>query len=289
MKKIFLLFIFLFLFIAGGISAEGLIISDSVQEINLVPGGAGHFSIKVKNDTSSILEVQTVIKNFRFTSDGKEIELFEDEYGQLINSWLKILNSSNFNLGPGEDIKTTFLVTVPQIVENKGYYSAIYFIGKNDKEEIFKSDNSLLLLGVEKQDSNILLRSGEIRNLTIPEDIYYGPVEFNIEFENTGKIHYKTAGSVEIFNILNKKIKTIPIEEKNVLPGSKIFLKSKWDRKYLIGKYLVVARTINGDGDESVLTGQFWAFPWREAVAICIIILLFLLAMKMKNKKPSFE
>jgi hypothetical protein len=289
MKKIFLLFIFIFLFAAGGALAEGLIIYDDVQEVDLVPGGADHFSIKVKNETSNKLEVQAVIKSFKFTSDGKKIELFEDEDNPLINSWLKPLNSSDFRLESGEENKTTFLVTVPQIVENKGYYAAIYFVGKNSNGETFRSDDGLILLGVEERDNNIPLRGGEIRSLVVPEKVYYGPIEFGIEFENLGKIHYKTTGEVEIFNILNKKVITIPIEEKNILPGSKISLKPKWNRKYLIGKYLVVAKTVNGDGEESVLTGQFWAFPWREVVAICVITFLSLVAAKVKNKKPSFE
>ncbi len=289
MKKIFTLSIFIFLFTASSVLADGLVIDNDVQEINLVPGGADHFYFKVKNETQENLNVEAVIKSFRFTSDGREIELFESEDNPLINSWLKSLNSPVFDLSPGEENRATFLVTVPQIVENKGYYAAIYFSGRNENNDLFRSGDSLILLGVEKQDSNAMLRGGEIKSLIVPENVYYGPVEFGMEFENTGKIHYRTAGEVEIFNILNKKVKTLEVEEKNVLPGSKISLNQKWDRNYLMGKYLVVAKTIDGDGEESVLTGQFWAFPWREVVVICVIALLFLLAAKIKNKKPSFE
>jgi hypothetical protein len=289
MKKIFLIFIFVFLFNVSGVLAEGLVIYDKEQEINLVPSGAGHLSVHVKNETGSNLDIQTVIKSFRFNDDGKEIELFDDENNILVNSWLKSLKSSNFKLEPGEEGKATFLVTVPYIVDSRGYYAAIYFVGKNNNGETFRSDDSLVLLGVEEKASNVLLRGGEIRSLMVPERVYYGPVDFGIEFENTGKIHYKTKGEIEIFNILNKKVKSIPIEEKNILPGSRISLSPGWDRKYLIGKYLIVAKTINGDGEESVLTGQFWAFPWREVSAIFVVTLLVLVARKLRNKKPIFE
>jgi len=291
-KFFFTLIIFLlhFLFF-GEVRAADLVVAEKIQEINLVPGGAGHFSVQLKNNSDFDLLVVPVLKGFKINNDNGEIELVDDIGNPLTESWLKPLNAGDIELRAGREKKAAFLITVPVTAENKGYYAAVYFIYKplQGPGEEFTSEVSLLLLGVESPESNSLIRGGQIDNLTIPEKIYYGPVEFKASFTNTGKIHYKTQGEIEIYNSLNRKSAVIPIKSQNILPGNTLNLKAEWKRKYLLGRYLVVAKMVDGDGNQSVVVVNFWAFPWKEFSVIFGVIILFYISKKVRSRPLPFE
>lgn len=293
MKNFLLLFVSLFFlfFVSAQAQAGPLIITEKVQEINLVPGGAGHFSVQLKNNSEDNLLVEPVIKSFEFNEADKKIKFIDGDDNPLIHSWLKPLNADNVELIAGREKKVTFLITVPAKAENKGYYVAVYFIARpiGGGGEEFTSDASLLLLGVESSDSNTLIRGGQIENLAVPPKISYGPVNFDVSFKNIGKIHYKTKGEIEIYNFLNRKSAVVPVESQNILPGNTLNLKAKWNRKYLIGRYLVVAKMVDGDGNQSVLVVNFWAVPWKEFSVIFGVVILFYISRKVRPKPLPFE
>lgn len=293
MKKIFLIpvfFLFSFFFFGEAMAAD-LVVAEKIQEINLVSGGAGHFSVQLKNNSDYDFSVTPVLRGFKFNENSGEVELIEDPDNPLINSWLKPLNAEDIELRAGREKKASFLITVPITAESKGYYAAVYFIYKplQGSVEEFTSEAALLLLGIESPDNNSLIRGGQIDNLMIPEKIYYGPVKFNVLFKNTGKIHYKTQGEIEIYNFLNRKSAVVPIENQSILPGATLNLKAEWNRKYLLGRYLVVAKMVDGDGNQSVLVANFWAVPWKEFSIIFGIIILFYISKKVRSKPLPFE
>jgi len=289
-KLLFLIVFILCILFSREALAGSLVISDELQEIHLSPGGAKHFSIVVKNESDKDLAVEVRVQGFKASEDGRSVELMYDINNPLASIWLKPLNMDDIILRPGDKKRAIFSMVVPQIAENGGYYAAIYFVGNDiNSSEEYRSNNDLVLLGVESKDNNIHLRNGKIKKFSFPDFLYYGPMNFSVEFENNGKIHYKTRGEIEVYNSFNKIIKSIKIEEKNVFPDSSILLKSNWDRKYFFGRYVVVARMIDGDGNTTFISNKFWAIPWKELVVLFIIIILLLLANKVRGKNLSFE
>ncbi|MBT4277968.1 hypothetical protein HOD96_04490 [Candidatus Falkowbacteria bacterium] len=288
MIKYILTILFLSLFFVSGASAGSLTIFETIQEINLAPGGAEHFSFVLKNNTGNKLDVSMQKAGFRFKGDEGEVEVFEDPKNELINSWLKPLNPTSFGLAPGERKRLTFLVSAPPDTEDGGYYATIYFTGISNNNEV-KSNNSLVFVGVDREDDNTFLREGRVNGLSVPGFIFYGPVRFGARFNNLGNIHYKPKGQIDIYNFLNKRIATIPIQEKNILPNSNLYIYGDWDRKYFLGKYLIVVRMFDGDKNPSVITKVMWAFPWKEAIVIILITVLIIIARKLRVKRLKFE
>ncbi len=294
MKKFFLIFtpLLLFFILFSVTHAEGLIISEPIKEINLVPGGAEHFSVSVKNNTDKDLEINTMIETFGFIGDRGKIELFKDINDPFVKFWLKPLSFISFKLRAGEKRKSSFLISVPLDAENKGYYAAIYFEGRSDgdgERKNFWSNNSLIFLSVEAEESNVLLRGGEIERIIGPKFTFYGPTVFGVKFKNSGKIHYKTRGQIEVYNFLNRLSAVIPVEEKYVLPNSDILVHGVWPQRYLFGKYFVVARMFDGDGNSRVDALEVWAIPWQEFLIFAIIITLIIIARKLRVKRLKFE
>ncbi|NCF75180.1 MAG: hypothetical protein GWO87_01690 [Xanthomonadaceae bacterium] len=294
MKKIFFTILFpcLFFFILTSQAlADDLLISNPEQKIDLVPGGAEHFTLFVQNNTNNDLILETKIKSFKLIDNKENIQLFNDKKNVLVNSWLKQQANSSFKLLSGERRQVTFLISVPFNVENRGYYAAIYFIGHSQDKtgKIFESNKSRILLGVEAKDNNLLLRSGKIEELISPKFVFYGPVKFVVRFKNNGKIHYETNGQIEIYNLFNQKVAVIPIKKKNVLPNSSLYFYSNWKCKFLFGRYFVVAKMIDGDGNSSVKSENFFAFPWKEFLEFTVVLILIIIARKLRIKKLKFE
>lgn len=294
MKKIFFTILFLplfFLFSATQILANGLVISNSEQKIDISPEGAGHFTLFVQNNTDKDLLLETKIKSFRTIGDKGDIQLFDHSENVLINSWLKQQTPSSFELQSGKRSKAVFLMSIPSSAENKGYYASVYFVG-HQKDEItqnFESNKSKILLGVESEHNNILLRSGKLEEFLSPKFVSYGPIEFGAKFKNNGKIHYKTKGQIEIYNLFDQKIAVIQLKEKNILPDSLLCFYGSWNPKFLFGKYLVIAKMIDGDGKITVKSKEFFAFPWKEFLEFTVIVSLIIIARKLRVKKIKFE
>ncbi|MEA2088539.1 MAG: hypothetical protein U9O55_01700 [Patescibacteria group bacterium] len=294
MKKIFftiLLAPVFLLFFALQASASDLLISNPEQVISIDPNGAGHFTLFVQNNTKENLILETKIKSFKTVGDKGNIELFDDSDNILINSWLKQQTNYSFKLRPGQKHEAVFLMSVSSSAKNKGYYASIYFAGyqQNDITKKIESNKSRILLGVESENNNLLLRSGKIEELFSPKFVFYGPVKFRLQFANNGKIHYQTNGQIEIYNSFDKKIASIQLKEKNILPDSLLSFYGILERKFLFGKYLVVAKMFDGDGNLTMESKEFFAFPWKEFLEFFVIVGLIIIAKKLKVKKIKFE
>lgn len=285
---LFSIFTFCFLF-AFGVSAEGLKVLNEVEELSLVPGGAEHFYIEIQNDTDQDLLLQPVVTDYRFDEKGERIN-GDKQANPLVDSWIKSLNSDNLILGAGQIKRSVFLISIPPIAESKGYYASIQFIGESiNSAEEFASNYSLIMLGVEQVDSNMYLRGGEIESFDFSKYLFYGPLIFDVRFKNLGKIHYKPTGKIDIYNSFNQKIETIAMPNISVLPGSSANFKTIWERKYFFGRYLIGIEMIDGEGNISVATKQFWAIPWKEFTILLIAFILILIANKVRGKEVSFN
>ncbi len=293
-KYLFLLVtVFCWMIIINGALASSLDVIGEDQEIILTPGGAKHFSLTVVNKTNKLLEIETKIHSFKTEEQGNVV-LFENKDNPLERGWLKLLGDARLlKLLPKEKKKLVFLVSVPPDAENGGYYVAIHFeekeLKKSKKEEKIKSKNILVLLGVVSENDNNLSKKGTIEELRHPDFIFYGPIKFRVKFRNLGKIHYKPLGQIEIYNIFNQKSGTIFLENKNVFPQSSLFIDSVWNRKYFLGKYFVVVKMFDGEGNPLIKTGVFWAFPWKEIGVVIIVIILLIIAKRLRIKKLKFE
>ena len=261
MRKIFLAF-FLLLFPFFSQAKEGIQVLSNDQYVNLEPGGARHFVLEIKNNTAQTLDISIKVTGLQatgFTEGGATLS--SKEGNVLANDWLKILSEPQFSLAPQQTKKVSFLVSVSREAQQGGYYAGIYF---EDKKQKIKSRMVLVALAVERAENKIPLRSGKLLSLTHPHFLFYGPVDIQAKFLNTGKIHYFPQGEVSIFNVFNMRSGYLRFASPMSFPQEEVTLSTHWPRKYLLGKYLVVARVFDGDGHSYLISSTFWAFPWQE-------------------------
>ena len=109
----------------------------------------------------------------------------------------------------------------------------------------------------------------------------WGPVPYEFKFENTGNVHVKVKGKIEIYNLFGKKVAELPVDEQTVLPDSARIFTSTWLREPLFGFYK--ARLSISYGSLNVTDKaetSFFAFPLKVFLGLIVLVLIFIFFKK---------
>lgn len=278
------------LVLANLVSAQqiGVTVSPLTFELTANPGDTIVNTLKIYNPTDSIISIKMEAEDFKPLGEiGQVVVEPEAEITYSLKRWVKT-TPTEFTLEPKEQKFVDFEISIPENAEPGGKYGSILasttgMVGKEvTGTAIAQKVGALLLLTV----------AGPVKeNLTIKEFsassfFEYGPVPFVIRFENAGTVHVRPRGFVTITNWWGKKVADIEFSQLNVIPGAIRKIETKWDNKWLFGKYTAMLvgsyGTANLPFNPPVLT--FWAFPWKVALGI-IIVLILIFAFFYKTRK----
>jgi hypothetical protein len=298
------LFLFLSFFNITPIHAQediSIRISPPILEIEVEPGNTYSDYIKIENlDEFEAITLYPQIVSF--IAKGEEgaqefIEDSEETSSYSLSQWMNI-STDELEIQPLERVVLPFTINVPQDAEPGGRYGAV-LLGNQPVSSGEVGNN--VSLGA-KSGTIILARiagdieeSAKINSFGIDKEFYqYPPVEFNIVVENTGNIHVKPIGNIEISNIFGKVVDEINVNEGlgNVLPDSTRKFTSTWDKEGLtLGRYTAALNLKYGEVSDSYMTDArtFWVVPIKElAIGIgilLVVILLIILLVRSYNKR----
>jgi hypothetical protein len=258
--------------------ATGVTISPLTFELTANPGDTLTNTLKVYNPTSSIISIKMEAEDIKAVGEtGQVIVEPEVEATYSLKRWIKT-EPAEFTLEPGEQKFVNFEISVPENAEPGGKYGSVLasttgVVGKGATgTAIAQKVGALLLLTVAGEVKEEL----KIVEFTAPPFLEYGPVPFTMRFENTGTVHVRPRGFVTITNWWGKKVADVEFSQLNVIPGAIRKIETKWDNKWLFGKYTAMLvgsyGTANLPFNPPVL--EFWVFPWKIALGIFIILLL---------------
>ncbi|MBU2577443.1 DUF916 domain-containing protein [Patescibacteria group bacterium] len=283
-------FLILIVGIAGGlicfnfniVSAQqiGVTVSPLTFELTANPGDTLTNTLKIYNPTESIISIKMEVEDFRPIGEvGQVIVEPEEEMIYSLKRWVKT-TPAEFTLEPREQKFVDFAIEVPENAEPGGKYGSVLasttgVIGeKVTGAAIAQKVGALVLLTVAGEVKEEL----KVKEFSAPSFLEYGPVPFVIRFENTGTVHARPRGYVSITNIWGKKATDVEFPQLNVIPGAIRKIETKWDNKWLFGKYTATLvgsyGTANLPFNPAVLT--FWVFPWKIALGILLALALIL-------------
>jgi hypothetical protein len=199
-----------------------------------------------------------------------------------------------------------YTTSIPKEAEPGGHYATIFFeyvntseISDNTTVDISERVGALVFITVSGQ----IFEKGQVLGAKSSNKCSgvqcsfktarfreWGPVPFEFRFENTGNIHVKAKGKIEIYNLFGRKVGEIPVAEKTVLPKSTRFFDSKWLREPLFG-YYTANLTINYgtlDVTEKAKT-SFIVIPWKIVLGFVVLALFVVLFTRFKKKKRARE
>jgi hypothetical protein len=307
MKKIIYLFLFVGLFIPFFTFADEsdltLALSPIIMEVKVDPSSSKPQKITVINKSKKAQGIRIYAQNF-FASDEFGGMTFNNSSSSSYTAkdWLNF-QKTNLVLAPQGQENLIFTIQPPKEAEPGGHYAVIFFepiksseFGQNSSLGITGRVGALLFITVNGQ----ILEKGRVLGAQSSDKCSgvscsfktkkfreWGPVPFEFRFENTGNIHVKVKGKIEIYNLFRQKIAEIPVDEKTVLPKKTRYFDAKWLREPLLG-YYKAKLTINY-GSLSVADHaqtSFWAIPWRILlvfVGICLISAVFIKMRKSRR------
>ncbi len=271
---------------------QGLEISPPVIELKADPGQTVIANIKIRNITPATLVVNGQADDF--TADEEEngnpkILLDQTEATRYsLKFWIPSVPS--FQLVPREIKTASIRIVVPKNAEPGGHYGVVRFTGTPPELEgtgvaLKASIGALILLNVSGPQTQKLavaeffIRQGEKRGTFFET----GPLTFTERLQNTGTVHVKPTGKVQIFDTFGKKVATLDANAKarNVLPGSIRRFEGEWTKKWLFGHYRARLDLVYGDANTPLTASiGFWVIPYKLILLVLFALILLFFGLR---------
>ena len=222
MKKLFsaalaLVIATLSIALSSPVFAASIVISPPKLEVNAERGQTLNEVIKITNRDKTTINLTSSVQDFVPTGESGKAAFInpEDNDPSLsIANWITI---EDVSIKPGEKKAVPFTINVPNDAEPGGHYGAIFFSPPTERGAmpVQQRIGVLVLIRVEGE----INESGQLDTFGIyPEDLegediidnssdfFFSslPVPFATRVENTGNVHMKPAGKVEISSIFGK-------------------------------------------------------------------------------------
>lgn len=284
---------------------EGIMVSPVRFEELVQPGETVNRTVKVTNDSPTPKKLYAYLRDF--TAEGEEgrarLIVPGTEQGSFLSSWIQITNEG-IDFAAREQKDFNFTIKVPKEAGPGGYYGAIIF---GTKAPDVKGEGSAIAISQQTGSLVLLQIAGEvdetanIRDFATDKAVYNNPfsVNFTTRIENQGNVHIKPHGTIEISNLLGRKIGEVRFNDKgaNILPKSIRKFSDLWQGNFGLGRYKAVlalsygtAATAGGQGKQSLYYATyFWILPWKILALfglglVCLIAAIYAFLKMYKNR-----
>lgn len=292
-----------------------LSVSPVTFELNANPGDKLVNQIKVSNLSDSELLLETKIENIVSTGDRGQVQLTVGDTSYSLSKWVSV-DVAKFSLAPKEVRNLTFTIQVPTNAEPGGHYGSLLFgtiasatsgstgvgvgqklgtlllvkvSGQSNENAIIKSiapksyngewDEKLT---VDGEGKILVPKTNDLSNVPTQKYFDHGPIAFDLKFNNLGNVHVKPSGFVTIYNVFQRKIVELPIDQRNVFPGSDRQIAVIWPKSKLWGGYYRAEATAVYGSSNQLMTNSiaFWVFPKVIAIVLAVLLLIFVFIRK---------
>lgn len=265
-------------------AVRSLEVSPPSQELSADPGQTITAKAKVINKNSTALNFDVKIEDFTASGEGGQIDL-TDKGANSIATWTKV-DPAQFTLGPGETKEVVAQISVPKNAAG-GYYGSFVFTvnggtpGANSAV-VNQQIASLFLIRVSGPVNEQL----SLTSFRAPSFVEVGPVSFGASFKNSGNVHVKPHGLINVSGPFGKE--DVVFAGENVFPGASRSINVQLNKKFLIGPYTATAVFYYGDKNDTLTaTTSFFAFPVRLFTVLLIVVVILLLLRKRLTRALS--
>lgn len=295
-------------------SALAITIIPPSLEFEAPPGQTYQTSVKLFNETDQTVVLYSEATNFGAAGEtGRPSYRFEaDPVG--LSSWISV-EQGPYTLEPSARVTVPITIAPPADAEPGGHYAAIFFSDQpSDAVQggavSVGSKIGILLLARVPGD---VTEAGGIKEFFI-EDKHTSlnrlPITFVTRYENTGNVHLRPTGLIEIQNMLGSAVSSLEFNPSNgaTLPQTIRKYDTIWQKgavdeaggfwtefknernNFAIGRY-TASIDLEAGIDTEISDGAeltFWVLPWRVMIVwgigvIFILVILWFL-IKRYNK-----
>lgn len=291
----------------GNQAANGFKVSPVRSELIIDKGKSSTITVTIENPTAIPTNAQAVVNDFVSSDDesGTPRLILDDAAKSPKNSFKSLVAPiDSVSLAPKEKKDIQVKISVPQDANSGGYYGAVRFVpvidGQTSNVGLTASVGTIVLVTVPgdlKESAELVQLSAE-QNKKATGFITSGNVSVLTRIKNTGDIHIKPFGRVEVKNTFGKSVESFEINNTepraNILPDSTRRFDNELKNKNWFGRYTIEANLGYSQGSGSLISAKsvFWYIPmWAIYVFIGLVVSLavgiYILVRRSKNKKRS--
>lgn len=192
-------------------------------------------------------------------------------------------STTEFYLEVGQEVKVPYVIKTPLVADPGSHFGVLLF---NARDATPGAESNQLAVGARVGALTFVtvpgnrLENGKLLSFSAPHFVQKSPVNFDLSFENTGTVYFEPRGTIDIYNIINRKVGETPIFGRAILPTGVGKLTIPWIvDKWLFGRYLAKATVVSSDNRVlSTAETTFYAVPLKAlAIFFGIIIVAFIL------------
>lgn len=276
-----------FLFISASAqnpaSQQALSVTPASQEVQADPGKTSKIKATIRNSSKQTLPIKVRVEDFTASGEEGQVALTSDSDYSVVG-WTTI-TPNTLTLGPGESREINATIIVPAGAAGGRYGSFVFSVtpenAGTDAAKVSQEIASLFLVRINGPVNEVL----SLNEFSAPQFSEQGPIPFSMTFKNSGNVHVKTFGLVNVTGMFNKKIADIVVKPSNVFPGAERVITASLDREFLIGPYTATAVMYYGSKNEAMnSTVSFFVFPVRTA-GIALLVLVFVFFIRKRLRK----
>lgn len=262
----------------------GMILSPPTFEITARRGEKITNIVRFENPNDFPLNIVTSVRNFTAQGEEGAISLTNEESPYSLTSWVEISPKGRAVRAKSTE-QFNFTINVPENAEAGGHFGSLIFSTKPPEgasqtgAAVSQEVASLILLKVPGVTST----SWDIESFSPEKSVFWSnPVSFIVRVKNTGSVHVKPVGRIELTDIFGKKT-VLEVPNKNVFPGAIRRLESS-GAVPLIGYYRAKL-FLEVAGKQKTRELSFFALPGKVLLIIfAIVLLLFIVARRSKGR-----
>lgn len=291
-KKIYIFFVLLIALaqVSHAQESAGFSISPPSFEVSANPGDTIKNVVKVTNITTNPIALETLSKDFIAVGNEGAVELLDENSSFSLASWVSF-EVDTITLQPKQTALIDYQIKVPDNAEPGGKFASLIFRTVPPKNTevtgatLAQEVGALVLMRVAGDAKEY----AKISEFTSDKSIYeYGPIEFTLIVKNEGSVHVRPKTNVTITNTLGKRVASISLGEKNVLPAAERKFNGLLEKKYMFGRYTATATAVYGTKN-TILTDtySFVVIPYKVVIPVAVGILLLIIAFAKGRKRLS--
>lgn len=264
-----------------------IVLGPTKIEAFLNPGEKTTKEITVTNRTGSTLSFTIGMEDFKGSRDADQSVIFlgPEKGPYSLRDWLKP-ELSEFTLEHGQRIHLPVEISVPLDADPGGHYGVVFASMKPAASQSGSGEPVSQVSIVSRAGTLFFVRIngeieeiGQLKSIETQKKLYEkGPIPFQVFFENNGSVHLTPYGTIEIKNMMGKKVDSIELDPWFVMPDSLRMREASWNKEFLFGKYVAIVKVNRGYGDIiDQKSTEFWVIPWKIVLAglIAIVLLVY--------------
>lgn len=256
-------------------NATGIAITPPLFELSANPGSTLKQSIRVDNLNDSPLSLFIDRRDFVAVGEEGQAELTEKPTSYSLSTWIKP-ETEKIDL-PAKGSKTVnFQIVVPEKAEPGGHFGSIVFHTSPQPDGtntiVSQEVGALILLKVAGEAKE----KASIASFSAAKTLWqHGPVAFEARFKNEGNVQVKPTGTITISNIFGKKVGSVNVDSRTVLPDSVRKMRGNWPGSSWPGWYTATL-SLNYGGKNQILTSstKFVVFPYKVIVPLLLVLII---------------